>query len=68
MPTRWHCHFELDFLLSQSDRMLTTILKGGSPVKIRTKLICMKAAGKRFLAIGDCDRVGPDGKCSGHEV
>ncbi len=64
--TRYHCHFELQFLLDQSDGRLTEILTGAPPVKIRTALICMKAAGKQFLVVGGCDNVGPDGRCGGH--
>ncbi|MBR8094542.1 MULTISPECIES: hypothetical protein [Burkholderia] len=64
--TRWHCHFEIDYLLAQSDAMLTEILNGGTPVEIRVHLICKKAAGKRFLVVGECDHVAQDGKCAGH--
>lgn len=64
--TKWHCHFELDYLLAQSDAMLAKMLKGGTPLEIRARLICMKAAGKRFLVVGECDHVGQDGKCAGH--
>ncbi|HDR9761895.1 hypothetical protein KDX16_15905 [Burkholderia vietnamiensis] len=64
--TKWHCHFELDYLLAQSDAMLAKMLKGGTPVEIRVQLICMKASGKRFLIVGECDHIGHDGKCAGH--
>jgi hypothetical protein len=68
MATRWHSHFELDYLLSQADGMLGKMLKGGSPIELRVKLICMKAAGKAYLVVGDCDNVKPDGKCGGHAI
>jgi hypothetical protein len=64
--TRWHCHFELDYLLAQTDAGLAEMLKGGTPVEIRVMLICMKASGKRYLVVGDCDRRASDGKCAGH--
>ena len=66
--TRWHCHFPIDFLLKQDDARLAKTLKGGTPVELRAALVCMKAAGKRFLVIGDCDKVAPDGKCAGHPI
>jgi len=58
----------LDYLLSQEDTSLAEMLKGGTPVELRANLICMKAAGKRFLVVGECDKVAADGKCAGHAV
>lgn len=66
--TRWHCHFDLDYLLSQGDDALAEMLQGGTPVEMRAALVCMKAAGKRFLVVGSCDRITVDGKCAGHAI
>jgi hypothetical protein len=66
MATQWHCHFELDYLIRQSDEQLAGMLTGGTPVEIRTQLICMRAAGKRYLVGGNCNRRDREGKCAGH--
>ncbi|MBB5546571.1 hypothetical protein A8H39_02035 [Paraburkholderia fungorum] len=66
MTTIWHCHFELDYLIRQRDEQLAEMLTGGTPVEIRTQLICMRAAGKRYLAVGKCDNRDREGKCAGH--
>lgn len=62
-----HCHFDLDYLLSRRDEELSTMLKGGTPVEIRAALVIMKAQGKIGLVVGECNNVGPDGTCAGHE-
>lgn len=64
--TRYHCHFELDYLLGQSDRQLAAMLTGGTPVELRTHLVCLKAAGKTVLVVDSCDNRRPDGRCAGH--
>jgi len=64
--TRYHCFFEMDYLLGQNDQQLAAMLTGGSPVEIRASLVCRKASGKAYLTVGDCDNTGPDGKCAGH--
>lgn len=66
--TRFHCHFEIAFLLAQSDARLAEMLSGGTPGDIRSTLVHMTTEGKRFLVVGGCNNVGLDGLCAGHKI
>ncbi|NIC05223.1 hypothetical protein [Billgrantia bachuensis] len=64
---RYHCHFEIDYLLGRSDRQLGEMLiqpKDGT--HLRTALCEMKQDGQQFLVVGECNNKRPDGSCAGH--
>lgn len=66
-PTTWHCHFDVDYLLAQSDGELSTILIGGTSVEMRAMLVCLKAAGKTKFVGSGCNNKCSDGSCAGHQ-
>lgn len=61
-----HLQYELDYLITRSDGELARMLKGGTPLEMRTQLVIDWAKGRRYLVAGKCDQVGPDGGCQGH--
>lgn len=66
--TRFHFHFEIAYLLAQSDARLAEMLSGGTPNGIRSTLVHMTNEGKRFLVVGGCNNVTVDGLCAGHAI
>jgi len=66
--TTYHVGFDLSCLIAMSDEDLGHAVKsnGASVVEVRTKLVCMRAAGKTHLAFASCTKQDSFGRCLGH--
>jgi hypothetical protein len=62
----FHVSYDIGYLLRRPDEELLMAVSGCTALEMRAALVCMQAAGKRHLVIGNCDHRARNGACLGH--